>query len=700
MHGIPILGELMVVLAVSLVVVYAFQLVRLPTIVGFLLSGMLVGPGGLGLAHKKESIEILAEIGVALLLFTVGLEFSLRDLLRMRLMVFGGGAGQLLLTIAAAALLLAVPAALAPGPAVFMGALLALSSTAIVLRILGERAESGTLHGRSMLAILIFQDLAVVPLILLVPMLSGELRGWQAVAWPLGKAVLVVVGMLLVATWAVPWLLRRIVRVRSRELFTLATLAIALGAAYLTSLAELSLALGAFMAGMVVSESEYAHQMLSEIAPMRDAFNTLFFVSIGMLMTPAVVVQEPLLVVGLVLGSILLKAGVAALVALACGLGLRVALLVGLGLAQVGEFSFVLAQEGLRHQLLGEREHKLFLVVSVLTMVLTPALIPLGHWLAERLVKLAARQGGPRLPGFALPAEGHGPKLPLRDHVVVVGYGINGRNVTRVLTELSVPFAVIELNVQTVERERQRGVPIVYGDATRRLVLEHVHVEQARAVVVSAGDAAACRQVVSVVRALAPQAALLVRAHLMAEVEPLYALGATEVVAEELETSLELAGLVMTTYGVTSHAVERTKLLLREEQLKSTTEQPPRVRRGTQRFQRIPRPRPLAQLLAAVDVEGVEVVADSWVAGKTLKDLRLRAETGASILVVLRERETIPNPPADLLLRSGDQLVLCGRPEQIEAVRRYLEGTGESARLPIVAPEAPIVLPPAPPAGA
>ena len=669
MHGIPILGELLIVLTVSLVVVYMFQLVRLPTIVGFLLSGLLVGPEALGLVSDRQAIETLAEIGVALLLFTVGLEFSLRDLLRMRLLVFGGGAGQLSLTIGAGALVCGL-FGYAVGPAVFMGALIALSSTAIVLRLLGERAESSAMHGRAMLGILIFQDLAVVPLILLVPLLSGKMNSWLDVAKPLGLAALVVVGMLLVATWAVPAVLRRIVRVRSRELFTLSTLAIALGAAYLTYQAGLSLALGAFMAGMVVSESEYAHQMLSEIAPMRDAFNSMFFVSIGMLMSPGVVVQEPLLVLALVLGTLLLKASLAGAVAIACGLGLRVSLLVGLGLAQVGEFSFVLAHQG--QELLGEREEKLFLAVSVTTMILTPALLPLGHWLAGILVRRAILSGVPQPSETGEVVGGHGPHLPTRDHVIVIGYGVNGRSVVRVLGDLSVPFSVGELNLNTVEHERAKGVPIAYGDATRRQVLEHMHVGRARAVVVSAGDAAACRQVVSVTRAAAPQAAILARAHLLAEVEPLYALGATEVVAEEEVTAVELAGLVMATYGVTSHAIERTKALLREEQHQVAQERRP-VRRVTQRFQRLPRPRPLAQLLAAVDVEEVAIAAGTWGVGKTLTDLRLRAETGVSILVVLRELETIPNPPPDLLVRAGDELVLCGSPEQIEAARRYLE---------------------------
>lgn len=691
-HGIPILGELMIVLTVSLVVVYAFQLVRLPTIVGFLLSGMLVGPEALALVSDRASIETLAEIGVALLLFTVGLEFSLRDLLRMRLLVFGGGAGQLLLTIGAAALLFSL-LGLGLGPAVFVGALIALSSTAIVLRLLGERAESSAPQGRAMLGILIFQDLAVVPLILLVPLLSGQLRSWVDLARPLGLAALVVVGMLLVATWAVPAVLRQIVRVRSRELFTLSTLAIALGAAYLTSQAGLSLALGAFMAGMVVSESEYAHQMLSEIAPMRDAFNSLFFVSIGMLMSPGVVVQEPLLVLLLVLGTILLKAVVAGAVALGCGLGARVSILVGLGLAQVGEFSFVLAHQG--EALLSEREQKLFLAVSVTTMLLTPALLPLAHRLADWLVRRAARDGGGPRPDEVPEHAGHGPRLPIRDHVIVIGYGVNGRNVTRVLGDLHVPFAVLELNLITVEQERAKGVPIVYGDATRRLVLEHLHVSKARAVVISAGDAASCRQVVSVVRAAAPQAAILVRAGLMAEVQPLYALGATEVVAAEQVTSVELAGLVMATYGVTSHAIERTKALLREEQQATLQQQRPTLRRVTQRFQRIPRPRALTQLLAAVDVEEVSVTPGSFGAGKTLKALSLRARTGVSILVVLRELETIPNPDADLLVRAGDELVLCGSAEQIEAARRWLEHG--DAPPPDAAEELPAPLPAEPP---
>ena len=690
MHDITILGEILAVMAIAVAVVFLSHKVRLPSVVGFLAAGVLAGPVGFGLVRDRGDIELIAEIGVALLLFTVGLEVSLKDLVRLGRTVFGGGGAQVGLTLAAAAgilVLLGVPWRVA----LLLGGLVALSSTAIVLKLVSERGETDSVHGRTLLGVLLFQDLAFVPFLLLIPVLSGSQTDGGEVALVLLEAAAVIGGMALAAHFAIPWLMARVVAARNRELFTLTTLVVALGTAYVSALAGLSLALGAFVAGMVLSETEYGHQALSDITPVRDAFNSLFFISIGMLLEPTIVVAEPLLVAALVVAVVLLKTVVAGGVSLALGHSLRIALLVGLGLAQIGEFSFVLAQLGAESGLLAPTLHQLFLAVSILTMALAPLLVALSYRLARRderffalglrVLRGAARErlttGGGRDTAHV---------GDLADHVVIVGYGINGRNVARVLGKLAVRHVIVELNSRTVRAAREAGEPAVFGDATRDLVLEHVGVGRARAVVVTLPDAAAARQIVAHVSRLNPAAVVIVRTRYDAEVDRLHELGADVVVPEEFETSLALAGAVMATYGASSHAIDREKKAIRHERyvlLRARGHEP--LDDGGPS---------LTQLLHTLDVRFVALAADPARPApqppRTLRDLQLRARTGASVIAVDRGGDVQPNPGPDTALAVGDQVVLLGRPDQLDAAQAIL-----TAEVP--APPPPLDDAPAPP---
>ncbi|MHB8079730.1 MAG: cation:proton antiporter domain-containing protein [Candidatus Krumholzibacteriia bacterium] len=665
MPELPILRDLVAVLTVSLVVVFALRRVRVPTVAALLLAGVLLGPGGLGLVRDRQSLETVAEVGVALLLFTIGLKLSLRELLSLRGLVFGAGGLQVALSVAGGAAV-ALPGGFPAGQAIFFGCLLAMSSTAIVLRVLEERGETAAPHGRFGLSVLVFQDLAVVPMMLALPLLGGAAgASWERAALNVLGSLAMVVGIVVCARVIFPRLLGLVVRARSRELFTLATLLVVLGTAWLGSRAGVSLALGAFLAGLVVADSDYAQQMLAEMVPLRDAFGSLFFVSVGMLLDPSLWWREPLATAGLGVAVVLGKAVIVGAVALAFGLGPRVAVLAGLGLAQIGEFSFILARAGAAHGLIGGETYQRFLAVSVLTMVATPFAALLAARLAPGadrigwLRALAPGGGGAIRPGDAPAGEG---LAALRDHVVVIGYGVNGRNVARVLRRLEVPCVVLELNPVGVRTARAAGETALYGDATSRDVLARAGLAHARVLVVAIADAPSSRQVVAVARAAAPGLKILVRTRYLGEVEPLYRLGADEVVPEEFETSLELAGAAMAAYGAPTRIIEREKGRIRAERYDLLSAEG-----------RVMRPQaPLASLLGAADLSEVTVASGGPADGATLRALDLRGRAGASVVAIEREGAVTGNPAADHRLGAGDVIYLWGQPEQIAAARALL----------------------------
>ncbi len=558
MHEFAILRELLIVLGVSLPVTYLLQRLRVPTVVGFLLAGVLIGPSGLGLIRDPESVREMAEIGVVLLLFVIGLKFSLRELLRMKALVLGAGGLQVALTIAASAGI-GWYGGYSPSQAVFLGFLVALSSTAILLKLLEDRGELGSPQGRLSVGISLFQDLAVIPMILVVPLLaSAGTASWGEAALALAKSLGVLGGFLVVAQFLYPWFLERVVRARNREIFMLAVVLVALGTAYLASLAGISLALGAFLAGMVISESEYSYQIVSEITPFRDIFNSIFFVSIGMLVDLSHWWSEPAAAFGLAAGIVGLKALVVVLVALAFGFGLRISLLAALALGQIGEFSFILAQAGVEHRLIEGAFFRQFLSASALTMALSPFAVLLSHAFTGRVF-------GPQPAGEGAEAGAQRGPAPARSHVIIVGYGINGRNVANLLREMDVPTIILELNPFTIRRLREAGEWAIFGDAVRRPVLLQAGVKQARALVVSIPDPGSCRQIVAQAKELNPSLPILVRTRYVGEVSELHRLGAEEVVAEEFEASLALAGRLMALYGMAEEEIEKKKESIRQE---------------------------------------------------------------------------------------------------------------------------------------
>ncbi len=635
--------DIVVVLVLSVAVLFLFTRLRLPGIVGFLVAGTLLGPYGPGLISDTARVEELAEIGVVLLLFTIGLEFSLAELVRLRKSVLLGGSLQCLLTIGAgywAGLWLG----LLPLEAIFLGFLLSLSSTAIVMRLLQQRYELDTPHGRTSLGILIFQDLAVVPMMLLTPFLAERAEG-APVVLPAGLGVLAALLLLLVvALWLIPRLLDQVVRTRSRELFLLLVVTLCAGIAWLTSAAGLSLALGAFLAGLITSGSPYGRQALGDILPFREVFTSFFFISVGMLLDLHFLLAHAGTILLLAVGVVLVKAFLAGGSALLLGLPLRLAVLVGITLSQVGEFSFVLSRSGAGHGLVAGEIGQFFLAVSILTMAFTP-------WLIAAAPRLAAALGSLPLPPrllrgwYPLPPP---PAPPLAQHLVLVGFGVNGRNVARAARAVDIPYHIIEMNPDTVRREQARGEIISYGDATSLPVLEGAGLDQAHALVVAIADPVATRRIVELARRLRPDLYIIARTRLLEEVADLHKLGADEVIPEEYETALEIFARVLHHYLLPPEEIRRAVAEIRADayQMLRSPARPPLN---------------LCDLRAAfpeVRVRVERLTPDSPLATLTLAEADLRRQRGVTVLAVRREQETFPNPSPDFQLQPGDLLVL------------------------------------------
>lgn len=657
------LQDLVIVLAASLLAVFSLRQLRLPEAIGFILTGMLIGPGGLGLIADREMIETLAEVGVILLLFTVGMKLSLSELWRMRVAALGLGSLQVFGTTLVVTLI-ALGLGASGSEAAVWGGLVALSSTVLVVSLYERAGTVATLEGRSAIGVLLFQDLAVVPFLLGLPVLAGEnaALGRELGTFAL-KSVIVIAGTLVGARWVFPRLAERIVATRSRELFTLFTLLTVFAIASGVNALGLSMALGAFLAGVVVSESEYSYQGLGAITPLRDAFNGLFFVSIGMLVAPELWLQKPLLMLGLFLGILVVK------LVLITGLGLVLrytlgsALTIGATLAHIGEFSFIMAQESARFGLLDPESHQFFLSVAVPTMLLTPFAFELTPRAYRRLTRsrwfhrLVGKQSNP----LAKLAAEAGDDLPLRDHVIIVGYGVNGRNVARGLRALDTPYLVLELNPLTVRQRRAEGEHIVYGDACRQAVLEHMGIRTAAGLVVAIPDAASARQVVTLAKWLNPQLKVVVRTAFVGQVSALYKLGADEVVPGEFETSLELLGRVMALYGAPPRVIEREKSALRDEQYAVFRE----GRRPTNVS-------PLRSILNHSEMCEVALPANAYAQGRTLRELGIREHTGATVIGIQRDGRMLANPSGNTQLQADDVIHLFGSGADFEAARHLL----------------------------
>lgn len=647
-----IAADIAIIVIAGLIGALLAQLARQPLILGYILAGVMVGPftGGVTVSAIHD-IELLAEIGVALLLFALGLEFSLKELEPVYRIALIGTPVQVLLSMG-----WGVGIGRLFGwdwiAAIWFGGMISLSSTMVILKTLMSQGRLGTLSSRVMIGMLIVQDLAVVPLLIILPQLRDLGVGLPVLAWAAVKAALFLFFMIFGGTRVLPRLMAYIAAWNSRELFLLAITAVGLGIGYATYLVGLSFAFGAFVAGMVLSESDYGHQALSDIIPLRDLFGLLFFVSVGMLLDPTFLLENwALILVAVVLvavGKGLIFSGLS----WQLGYGNVIPLAVGLGLFQVGEFAFVLARVGLDTSSISKHLYALTLTTAIVTMFLTPLVSGLT---APLYARWRRRQPREPLQTINLPQAG------LCDHVVIAGSGRVGHNVALVLQRLELAFVTIELDHYRVEEAKSAGFPVIYGDASQELVLEAAKVKQAKLVLITTPDMIVTQAIVKHVKHLHPDVHIVARANGVAQMQALHQQGVYEVVQPELEASLEITRQALLHLQIPITEINRFTDAIRHElyaplyQLHET-------------YQTVTQLQNFARLL---EFSWFQLPETSPLIGKTIQESRIRNETGAAVVGVVHQNQIFPNPELNQQFHTGDFVAVMGNNEQLALFKAF-----------------------------
>jgi len=645
--------DIIVVLALAILVITIGTRLKIPGVVGFLLTGVVVGPYGLGLVKDPQMVEILAEIGIIFLLFTIGMQFSFRTLLAMKKIVLVAGTIQVVFTILAVYAIMyffGTPA----GIALFFGFLICHSSTTITLKIFQDRAEVNTPYARSTLGISLYQDIMTVPMLIALPILAGHEADITGAMFNLGITLIILLAVVLaIAAWVLPRLMAQVAGVRNSEIFLLSIILVCFVITYISSSLGLSLALGAFLAGLTLSESEYFHQAFASIIPFRDIFTSFFFISVGMLLNLWFVLKNPVIIIVLVIGILLLKAIIAAGSTLAIGQSLRTSILAGLALCNIGEFAFVLSVPGKEYGFFTATTDQFFLAVAVISMALTPFIIAAGPRIADRILCLPL---GNRLKaGCVPPDDGDEAKPALTDHVVIVGYGLNGRHLAKVAKIGNIPYMIIDLNPDTVDEERKKGEPIFFGDAANESILSYANIEQARVLVIAVNDPLSTQAITRIARSMNPNLYIIVRTQFLPEVQVLRDLGASDVIPEEFETSVEIFSRVLKKYLVPKGTIEQFIQDIRADTYHVLRS--PATPAGDVTDLRLNIPN--------VDITALRVFPDSSIIGGSLSGINVRKEYGISILAIRRKGEVLVNPSGDTNLEPDDEVIVIGTPDAI-----------------------------------
>mgnify|MGYP001321779633 CR=1 FL=1 len=550
-----LIKELIITFFISIGVLVSCHFLRVPIIVGLLISGVLVGPDIIGLIQSRNEIALLAEIGIVLLLFTIGAEFSLSGFLKLKRVVIIGGLTQMVLTLAVISGL-ALGANFPWQDALIIGIAFSMSSTALVLKQLQDRGELDSLHGRSTFAILVFQDLALVPLMLFIPLLSENILHTGSAVGATLKSFILLTTVIAGSYWIVPRILKAISHTRIPELFLITIVTICFSVAFVSEMAGLSLALGALLAGFIISESDYAHQAIAHIHPFKQLFTTVFFISIGMLLDLDFLREYWLSIIMTTVVVVLIKFACAMTSALAGGLPVRASIQTGLCLAQVGEFSFVIAAFASKLGLIEISSYQFILSVSILSMTLTPMLVNSAVQSSETLKRWPLfkylYQSRARLNEKTLTSN----QDSIINHVILIGYGSMGKLIAEALEATRVPYVAIELNPDIIEFEQTHGKLIVYGDGGNEHILEKENLESAKAVIITLHDMIAVRRIILAVRSLSAQVKIIVRAKFPHEISELKALGATDVIAEEVQAAVEIYSRTLSSYMVSKPNID------------------------------------------------------------------------------------------------------------------------------------------------
>ena len=652
MHEIPFLHDIVVLFGSALAILALCNRFKIPAIIGFLITGILTGPAGLGWIKDTGNIQIFSEFGVIFLLFIIGLELHFERLKKLLKPMLAGGGIQAALTLASLTMLGVWK--FNAGTGLFWGMILTLSSTAIVLKLYQDRNELETPHGSTSLGILLFQDFLIVPFILIVPILSGSLNasGLQ-IALRFGGG-LVLIGMILIlGKYVLPYLLHLIVMTRVRELLVLGALFICLGAAKLTESIGFSLALGAFLAGILISETDYHYQIESEITPFRDVFNSIFFISIGMMIDIRFFMDQWAVVLGLTGGVILFKFMILFLTVTVFSIPIRSKILISSGLAQIGEFSFILLYSGFGYKLIPWFQYQLGMTVIVMTMLFTPLLITI----TPRLFRPGQGRTNP---------ETGSPELS--GHIIIAGYGLTGRQLTRVLSASGLAYIVTEINGLTVKEQRKSNINIIFGDSTKRNILEKCNISRASCMVIVISDPYAMRQTIKVARSMNPNLYILARSSRLDEIQELQQNGANTVIAQEFESSIEIMTHMLERLHIPQNIIRLQAKMLRDDGYEMLRR--PAATHGISDK--------ILKLLAEGTTTTFMLLEEHAAVSRNIRELDLRKQTGATILAVMRGEQANKNPSPEFILQAGDILVLTGSHAEIDHAFNFLEKGGST----------------------
>jgi CPA2 family monovalent cation:H+ antiporter-2 len=659
-HELALFATITMALLTAFVGGYIARRLGLPTMVGYLVAGMVIGPFTPGFVGDTAAASELAEMGVIFMMFGVGLHFSLKDLWNVRAIAIPGAVLQMLIaTILGFALTQLWGWSVTSG--LVLGLAVSIASTVVLLRGLEDNGMLNTAHGKVVIGWIVFEDLATIAILVLLPTLVGGTgdHATEGIGSALLKTAIFVAIMLLAGARLMPWLLTQIARTRSRELFILAVVTVALGTAFgAAELFGVSLALGAFLAGMVVGESDISHQVGAEVLPFRDLFSVIFFVSVGMLVNPAVILANAGQVIILTLVIVIGKGILTLLLGTVLPASGRTMLVVAAGLSQIGEFSFIVGQAGVSLGILSQDQYGLILAGSVLSIVLNPFMfraIPAVERALQHVPILWKRldRGGP------MPESLH---EGMRDHVVIVGYGRVGKHIGRVLENLELPYLVVENDAAQAAEIQSLGIQTLFGDAANSEVLTHAGLDNARALVVTVPDEATAELVVVAAHNLAPKLPLIVRAGTESGVKRLAAFGADFVIHPELEGGLEIVRHTLLSLGYPMGQIQQYTDAVRSDAYAATLT-------GSEQY------RVLDQLVSAmrsVEIGWHPVSAASLVLGKTLAEANLRTKVGASVIALIRNEKVLPNPKSDTQFLEGDLVGLIGSTQELAEAEKFL----------------------------
>lgn len=645
---LTILKDIVIIFSLSTFVNLVFTKIKVPTIIGYLITGIIAGPHALALIQSKE-IELMAEIGIILLLFSIGLEFSLNHLLKIRKIVFWGGLLQFS-TTSVITMVIVHAYQLTWGEALFVGLIIALSSTAVVFKLLQDRSELTSNYGRTVIGILIFQDIILVPLLLFVPLIGGESNNFPFQAFVLILKAFLIIGLVYAGNkWLMPRILRLIAHTKNQELFFMSILLVCLSVALLTAEFGMSLAFGAFLAGLMISESEYSHNVFGNIIPVKDTFTSFFFVSIGLLLDLEFVIQNYLLVFTIVIGVILLKMVIGMFCAFVLGHTLKGTILVGIALSQVGEFSFILAELGLDHQIISTFYFQLFLATAIISMAISPFLIQVASKFSDLILRLP-------LPEFLV--EGLFPlkqiTVPdLKNHLVIIGKDSRALNLSVMAKYMNIPYISIVFDPAIARERQKKRETVIYGDAVNEPILLKAHVEHAKVVLISIGNLIPAMAITEKVRGINGHAIILVRTKHIHDIEELYKLGADQVIPEEFETTLNLFERVLKKY------------LLPRKEISTAIEKIRLDNYGIFRDKGYESDYSLVRDIPNIDLSAIKIEESSGLIDDSIAGVNFRKVYGATVVAIKRHEKIIELPDPTQVFKKGDIVYLLGKPEQI-----------------------------------